>query len=186
MEIGLLLVEGLAGADLGQRPIRALDGVGGLGGGRHPDDVLVGGAGGGGVRQPVRAGLIDPLQLGSAPVEQAGQRVGVRRLGVQPRAVVRVRGGDGFGGAQGRGLPVVLGGLAGAGELVGDVAGRPGRLAVVRANPHAQLPVGQLELLAVDLRTAEDAPGRAVGGLGLDLPGLWCRAERVGRVGVPA
>ena len=136
--------------------------------------------------EPDGAGVVELLQLVGAPVEGLGQGRGLGRLRVQPGPLGGVGGGVGLGAAQGGGLVVVRGGLAGAGELVADVAGSPGLFALPAADAHAQLAVGHLVLGPVDLGAAERAPGGAVGGVLLDLPGLRRGAEGVGVVVVAA
>ena len=93
-----------------------------------------------------------------------------------------VGGGLSLGAAELGVLAGSVGCLVGAGELVGDVAGRPGRLAFVGPDPDPELAVGELELFAVDVGAAEGLPGGAVGGVGLDLAG--CGRGTEGVVGV--
>ena len=119
------------------------------------------------------------LELGGACFEGRGERRGLLRFGAEAGLLVGVGGGVGLGAAELRVVPGSGRGLVGAGELVGDVAGRPGGFALVGADADAELAVGQLELLAVDLGAAEGAPGGAVGGVGLDLARPGCRAEGV-------
>ena len=128
------LVVGDGGAVGGEPFLGGDDGFGlgvvGVAFGEQGLGVLGGGAGAGGVGEPDGAGVVELLELGGALVEGLGQGRGLGGLLVQPGALGGVGGGVGFGAAQGRGLAVVGGGLAGAGELVADVAGSPGLFAL--------------------------------------------------------
>ena len=89
------------------------------------------------------------------------------------------RGGGGLGVAERGALALVGGGLAGAGEFVADVAGRPRLLPLVARGRAAAAARRTARLLAVGLRAAERAPGGAPGRVGLDLAGLGAgRARR--------
>jgi hypothetical protein len=71
---------------------------------------------------------------------------GVGGLARKPGALGLVAccgGRVGFWLAEGGGPVLVGGGLAGAGQFVADVAGRPGQFALVGADPDAELPVGE-------------------------------------------
>ena len=77
---------------------------------------------------------------------------------------------------------MAVGGLPGAGEFVGDVGGCPVLFALVGAHAHEQLAVAHFGFGAVGFGSAEGVPGGPPGGVGLDLPGLGCRADRGGGV----
>ena len=80
---------------------------------------------------------------------------------------------------------VLVGGLAGAGEFVGDVARRPGGFSFVGADPDPQPPDRHLGLGPLGLRPPERAPGRPPRRIRLDLARFRGRAERVCGVLVP-
>ena len=80
---------------------------------------------------------------------------------------------------------MLVGGLPGAGELVGDIVGCPGFLALVGPDPHAELAGGHLRLGTVGFGPAEGAPGGSPGGVGLDLTGLGWSTERIRLVVMP-
>lgn len=75
-------------------------------------------------------------------------------------------------------LPVPDGSSGGAVQLIRDVGGRPGFLALVGPQPYEELPVGHLGLLAARLRAAERPPRRMPGRAVLDLAGLRSGSER--------
>lgn len=79
----------------------------------------------GGVGPPDRAGIVQLLQVLDPIVENAGERCGFGSFLSEPCCLVRVSGGDGFGGAQGGGVVLLGRGLAGPCEVVANVAGSP-------------------------------------------------------------
>ena len=189
VEVGLgdgavRVLGGIAGAVGGEPLVGGDDGVGvGVGGvafGEHGLGAFGLDPGHGGVGEPLGAGVVELLQGGGLLVEGGGERGGVGGLPGEPGVpggVASGCGGVGLRCAERGGLVLVGGGLAGAGEFVADVAGRPWLLPLPRADPHPQLPVGQLA----------SPPGRPpggprpatppVGGVGLDLPGLAAPAR---------
>jgi hypothetical protein len=80
-------------------------------------------------------GGVEFLEFGVALVEGVGQGAGVGGFLLQAGLVGGVGGVVGLGGAQGGGLVVVGGGLAGAGEFVADVAWCGGQFAVPGGRP---------------------------------------------------
>jgi hypothetical protein len=85
-----------------------------------------------GVREPAGAGVVDLLQLARAVVESRGERSGLPALLPQAIAVRLDVRPVCFRSAQGGSPAMRVGGLAGAGKLVRDVARRPLRPAMER------------------------------------------------------
>src|SRR5262249_39741575 len=107
------------------------------------------GPSGSGVRPPQCAGLVDVGQVLGAGFEWVGGLGRLCRLLLELCAPCVIVGRLGFGSAQRGGSTTPLRGLAGAGELVGDIGRCPGLLAFVGANSHVQLAVAHLGLVAV-------------------------------------
>ena len=135
-----------------------------------------------GVRPVQRPHLVDLGELLDLGVEKFGQRGRIGGLVLQPVPGVGVGGGVGFGGAEGRGLSVAGGGLGGASELVDHPWWCPGLFAFPGPDADPELPVAHTHLVGISVGSSQRAPGRAVGGVGLELSGLGWRADRVGGV----
>src|SRR5581483_5191833 len=143
-----------------------------------------GGAGAGGVGEPQGSLLVEVAQDLDLVVQGVGEGAGSGGVAGEAVAFGGVGGGFGLGGPAGGAVAVGGGGLEGAGELVGDVAGCPGLVAFVGAHAHAELAVAHLGLVAVGVGAAECAPRGAPGGVGLGLSRRGRGGDRRGVVGV--
>ena len=99
------------------------------------------------VQPPAGPGVVDGLQGGDRPGGLGRGAAGLAGGCAQLRGFGRVVGGVGAGGPQLRVGAGLHGAVLGGGQVVGDVARRPRLLALIGADPHPELPVGQLGLL---------------------------------------